>query len=126
MNYKIVAVDFDNTLCEENYPFIGTPNYKALRIMLQFKHNGGKIILWTCRSGQALKEAVDFCSDNFLELDAINENEPGHLKEWLTNHPESEIGPKPYADMYIDDKGNTGIDWDAIDNIINKKWKEDM
>ena len=71
----IIAVDFDGTLVQDKYPLIGEINneiWSALK--LRQESEGIKIILWTCRNGQALKDAVEFCSNNGLHFDAINEN----------------------------------------------------
>jgi hypothetical protein len=119
MKYNIIAVDLDGILCEDNYSYTPVPIYRAFKVILEFKRRGGKVILWTCRAGEDLREAVDFCKENFLKFDAINENDPEHLKEWFKNHPDSSISPKIYADMYIDDKGNTGINWDNIEKMLN-------
>jgi len=122
MKYKIVAVDFDGTLCEETFPEIGTPNYVALYTMIKFRKNGGKVILWTCRTDQYLLDAINFCYEHGLQFDAVNRNDPDHLKEWLKAHPDSSTSPKPYADMYIDDKGNTELNWTKIRKEL-LKWK---
>ena len=78
MSYKpIVAVDFDGTLSlDSQYPDIGqfnTPLYEAL---MKLKGIGWSIVLWTCREGKELKEAVVWCANNGLEFDAVNENPP--------------------------------------------------
>jgi len=94
---KIIAVDFDGTLCEHVYPEIGEPKKEVLDWIYEQQRQGAKIILWTCREGFELKKAIDWCRDQGLIFDAINENIP-ELKN-------REFGiRKPYADIYLDDR----------------------
>lgn len=71
---KILAVDFDGTLCESSFPKIGKPNMKSIQYVLNKKKNGWKIILWTCRVGEKLEEAIKWSKEMGIEYDAINEN----------------------------------------------------
>ena len=96
--YTIYAVDFDGTLCESAYPGIGAPNMFLIEHLKKRRSQGNKIILWTCRCGEHLKAAVDWCRDLGLEFDAVNENIPEHLQMY-----DSE-SRKVFADVYIDDK----------------------
>lgn len=72
---RIIAVDFDGTLVEDKFPGIGEPiegTWEDLKIEQAL---GAKIILWTCRNGEALKNAVRFCTEVMgFHFDAINEN----------------------------------------------------
>lgn len=47
------AVDFDGTLCENAYPEIGAPNLPLIDKLISCRRLGAKIILWTCREGEA-------------------------------------------------------------------------
>lgn len=97
-NYIIYAVDFDGTLCESNFPEIGEPNKTLISRLIKRKNKGHKIILWTCRVGERLREAVDWCKQFGLEFDAVNENLPEIVAEWGGE------SRKIFADVYIDDK----------------------
>ena len=94
-----IAVDFDSTLAEET---IGTshdsilPNIPLIERLIELKQEGHYIILWTCREGDWLQDAVDFCKGYGLEFDAVNENIQG--KTYRDTR-------KIVADMYIDDRG---------------------
>lgn len=55
------AVDFDGTLCENAYPEIGAPNLPLIDKLISRRRLGAKIILWTCREGEMLTRAVEFC-----------------------------------------------------------------
>lgn len=119
---KIVAVDFDGTIVEDNFPKIGKPNMRLINDLQLLRKQGVKLVLWTSRNfsnqyGDLLEEAVVFCENLGLRFDAINEN--------ITEVQEltGEDTRKVYADLYIDDKavpacqdplywaGRLGIDW---------------
>lgn len=96
MSYKpIVAVDFDGTLSlDSQYPNIGRFNTHLYEALMKLRSIGWSIVLWTCREGKELKEAVEWCKTNGLEFDAINENPPeGPFKS-----------RKVVANIYIDDR----------------------
>lgn len=94
----ILAVDFDGTLVQDEFPSIGKINQRVWDEVVHAQRQGYKIILWTCRSGEALKDAVDFCSGNGLHFDAINEN-IDEVKVLYGGDTR-----KVFADMYIDDR----------------------
>lgn len=92
------AVDFDGTLCENAYPEIGAPNLPLIDKLISCRCLGAKVILWTCREGELLTRAVEFCRCYGLEFDAVNDNTEELKKAYGTNP--RKIG----ADFYIDDK----------------------
>ena len=94
----IYAIDFDGTLCINEYPNIGQPIYKTIIFCKERKADGHKLILWTCRSGKYLDEAVAWCKEQGLTFDAVNENLP-EMIELFDNDCR-----KVFADYYIDDK----------------------
>ena len=100
----IIAVDFDGTITTKNeYPKIGTYNLEVMMRLNRLKSAGHELILWTCRTGQDLQEAVHGCEVRGLTFDAINENVP-RIQEigWGS-------GRKIYADLYFDDKSTNSI-----------------
>lgn len=97
MDYKIIAVDFDGTLCENAWPDIGKPNYEMLAYIKNQQRQGAKIILWTCREGLKLDEALMWCSGHGLRFDAVNRNVPEIIEAFGGDCR------KIYADVYIDD-----------------------
>lgn len=97
-DYSIVAVDFDGTLCEDKWPEIGDARESLIWHLRCRQARGDKIILWTCRTGEKLREAVEWCSLYGLIFDAINENLP-EVIEFCGGDSR-----KIYADEYIDDK----------------------
>ncbi|MBP5504402.1 MAG: hypothetical protein IKR94_02710 [Bacteroidales bacterium] len=119
-----IAVDFDGTIVEDAYPEVGKPRPFAIKTlqMLARKH---RLILWTCREGKQLEDAVTFCQQNGIELYAVNKN-----------YPEEDDNDffcrKIDADIYIDDRSLGGLpSWGEIYQAIeggeskeekSKKW----
>ena len=93
----IIAVDFDGTLCEYRCPEIGEEKKKVVEWVKGKKEEGSGIILWTCREGESLQKAIDWCIIRGIVFDAINQNVPS-----LQN--KSYAIRKVYADIYLDDK----------------------
>ena len=96
--YQIIAVDFDGTLCFSNWPELGEPNRPLIEFLLAQKRSGNKLILWTCRAGDALEKAVNWCHEHQLEFDAVNDNLPEIIELYGNN------SRKISCDYYIDDK----------------------
>lgn len=96
---RIIAVDFDGTLVEDKFPDIGSPRQEVWDKIRKEQNQGSKIILWSCRNGEALKAAVEFCIEQMgFHFDAINEN----LDEIKTIYGGDTR--KIFADEYWDDK----------------------
>ena len=74
MDRKIIAVDFDGTLSKGRWPGVGVPNFLLIEKLIQLQREGHKLILWTCREGEHLQQAVEFCRERGLEFDAINDD----------------------------------------------------
>jgi len=115
MNFKVIATDFDGTLCENKWPDIGEPNEEVICYLKEQQAAGAKIILWTCRVGEQLEEAVRWCYDQGLIFDAINENLPERIAMFGTDP--RKIG----ADEYIDDRMNTRFKLPFISPFKNGK-----
>jgi len=98
-------VDFDGTLCQSKYPFIGEPIQEVIDYVKNLAENGNQLILWTCRVGDKLDEAVEWCKKQGIEFDSINENLQSAIDEWGSDTR------KISAYRYIDDKA---IDVDSI------------
>lgn len=73
---KAIAIDFDGCLCENRYPAIGEPFLPVIAAARLEQSEGADLILWTCREGKALEEAVAACEKWELHFDAVNENLP--------------------------------------------------
>ena len=94
----ILAVDFDGTICENKFPDIGAPKIDVIRALKQLQQKGYKLILWTCRTGELLEEAVFICRHFGLEFDAVNDDLPEIKARFGEN------SRKIYFDAVLDDK----------------------
>lgn len=94
----IYAIDFDGTIVENKYPEIGDPNNRLIGYLKHLKNKGNTLILWTCRVGKELQDAVNYCKSLGLTFDYINENTKEHIAEYGGDTR------KVFADYYIDDK----------------------
>lgn len=96
---RVIAVDFDGCLCENAWPNIGAPNHRVLRRLRWLRATKqAKVILWTCRVGTALEEAVCWCHRHGLDFDAVNDNLPE--RKLLYGNNSRKVG----ADEYWDDR----------------------
>lgn len=95
---KVIAVDFDGTLCTRNWPKIGEPNTELIRQLAEEQKSGAAVILFTCREGKLLKEAVKWCREQGLIFDEVNRN----LKERIRAYRGD--SRKISADVYVDDR----------------------
>lgn len=101
-NSKIIAVDFDGTIVEHRYPAIGKEMLFAFATLKALQQKGHKLILWTIRTGDLLKEAVDYCSANGVDFYAVNKNYP---EEELDDRTSRKLN----ADIFIDDRNVGGF-----------------
>lgn len=101
MDFKIIAVDFDGTLCENKWPEIGEPNLGLIAYLKERQAAGDKLVLWTCRVGEILKNAIAWSAEKGIIFDAVNENLPEVL-EWMGGDSR-----KIFANEYIDDRNFT-------------------
>lgn len=99
--YINFAVDFDGVLCKSAYPTIGEPNINLIRYLIEEQKKGNKIILWTARTDTELQKAVDWCREQGLEFNHVNEGDP--VVEKMYGKPGCPTR-KIYADVYIDDR----------------------
>lgn len=74
--HKIIAVDFDGCLVVNKWPEVGASIEKNINKLKAEQAEGAKVILWTNRVGKPLEDAVAFCKEQDIHLDAVNENLP--------------------------------------------------
>lgn len=109
-----IAVDFDGTIVEHEYPGIGREKLFAFQTLRELEKSGALLILWTFRTGKELKEAVDFCRNNGVEFYAVNKNYPEEIFD------EATVSRKINADIFIDDKNVGGFPgWSDIWQLLN-------
>ena len=117
-----IAVDFDGTIVEHEYPKIGKElpfATQTLKLLIN-KHNH-QVILWTVRKGKLLQEAVDWCKERGIEFYAVNKNFP---EEELDNNGGY---CKIDAELFIDDRNMGGLpNWGDIYKMVTeeKSWKD--
>lgn len=95
---KIIAVDFDGVLCVSKWPKIGEPNRALIDQLNEEQKAGAVIILWTCREGRLLKDAVKWLKEQGLKCNYVNRNAPERIRMYKSDC--RKIG----ADIYIDDR----------------------
>ena len=95
---KIIAIDFDGCLVKNKYPDIGEEISESVEAYRRELANGAEFILWTCRTGEKLQAALEWCKERGISFSAINENIPSHVLDY------DEDPRKVYADEYWDDK----------------------
>ena len=89
----IIAVDFDGTLYRHGKTHTGLIEYLQGRQAI-----GDIVILWTCREGKRLSEAVKLLNRCGFVPNWVNQNAPEGIRKM--GHDSRKI----YADQYIDDK----------------------
>lgn len=108
----IIAVDFDGTIVEHDYPRIGAPVPFAIDTLIQLQKDGHQLILWTVREEEYLTEAVEYCRSFGVEFYAVNQSFPDE-------DPEQKPSRKILADLFIDDRNLGGLpDWGQIYHMI--------
>ncbi len=118
-NYRIIGVDFDGTLAvtRGTYPRIQGPIQEIIDYVKSEQAAGAYLILITMREGEELKQAVEWCTTQGLEFDAVNDNLP-HMKEFFKNNPR-----KIFCNEYLDDTNIGGIE--LVLEEIRRKKKDD-
>ena len=110
----IIAIDFDGTIVEHKYPYIGKAIPYAFDTLKQLQNENNTLILWTVREGVLLQEAINYCAENGL-----------HFYSHNSNFPEEDRATAPRklkADLFIDDRNFGGLpDWLFIYQVIQQK-----
>ena len=95
---KIIAIDFDNTLFKTDWPDILEPIWGVIERAKEEQRNGTKLILWTCRCGKYLDDAIEACRRVGIIFDAVNENLPESIEMF-----DGTSSRKVFANEYWDD-----------------------
>lgn len=115
----IIAIDFDGTLHDGEWPNIGQPAWCAADVMRKLKADGHYLIIWTCREGKQLAEAVNWLLEQDMPFDRVNDNEPSSTAFFGNN------SRKVNADLYVDDKQVGGLPpWEDICDYVERLDKE--
>lgn len=117
-----IAVDFDGTIVEHEYPAIGREipfATETLRMLINDRH---QLILWSVREGELLQEAIDWCHERGVDFYAINRDFPEEDVEKNIH-----FSRKLKVDLFIDDRNVGGLpDWGTIYRMISEKktWRD--
>lgn len=115
---RIYAVDFDGTLAETKFPEIIKPYFSMFMTCKEIKRRGDILILWTCRCGKDLEDAVEFCRKHGLEFDYVNENVPENVEKFGND------SRKIFAHEYIDDKAWSPVREKAwTEKLMHARWR---
>lgn len=100
----IIAIDFDGTICTDQYPEIGVPLPYVVDTIQTLYKDGHYIIINTCRDGDRLTEAINWLMANDIPFNRVNDNHPDVPAKYGSN------SRKVFADLYIDDRNLGGFD----------------
>lgn len=115
----IIAIDFDGTIVRSDYPNIIGPQPYAADVINALHENGNYIIIWTCRTGEILLEAINWLLEHDIRFNRINDHNPENLSLY------GDGGKKIYADVYIDDKNLGGFPgWKEVEKMLLSENKE--
>jgi len=112
----VIAIDFDGTVVTEAYPGIGDEIAGAIESIKSLQENESvECVLWTCRGGRQLEEAVSWLEERGVFLNYINENTTEQMEHWDSNPR------KIAASIYIDDRTIGGFKgWNYVMSEIEK------
>lgn len=112
----IIAVDFDGTIVRSNFPAIVGEQPYAGEVLRALHAQGHKIIIWTCRTGDQLLEAINWLLEHDIPFTRVNDHDPENVEKYG-----GEAGKKIYAHCYIDDKNIGGFPgWRQCQEMIQQ------
>lgn len=109
----VIAVDFDGTIVKDKWPKTGVLRFGAKWCIKWLKKRGHKLILWTCRQGESLNDAlIDLSYYKIMrDFDSFNKNLLEQIEKF--NNDPRKVG----ADWYIDDKAGF-LGWWSVPLIV--------
>lgn len=102
----IIAVDFDDTIYDWKNQGYDCDYVVDLVLRCQDKLRA-KIILFTCRDGELLDFARDYCISRGITLYGINKN---------PDHPDTTS--KPFYNILLDDKASLGTTCEVLETLL--------
>lgn len=111
-NKLVFAIDFDGCIVSNEWPRIGAPKRHMVGFMRRIKALGHTIIIWTCREGESLREALAFLDAHNIPYDYANENCPERIAYYGNDC--RKIG----ADFYIDDRMIGADNKQGLQNLL--------
>ncbi|MDD7438593.1 MAG: hypothetical protein PUK66_07175 [Bacteroidales bacterium] len=117
----IIAVDFDGVINACEYPKVGVLVAETIKGMQWLKDQGHTLIIWTCREGDDLLQAINFMLERGVPFDGVNCNARSNIEK------HSNDSRKVYADLYIDDRNLGGFPgWSEVIRILETEQKQQL
>ena len=80
---KAIAIDYDGCIAINSWPSVGEPNWDVINRAKAEQAKGAKLILWTCREGHKLEEALDAEDDSDVhDAEITFEHDKSSDKGW--------------------------------------------
>jgi hypothetical protein len=115
----IIAIDFDGTLHDGQWPAIGEPLPDAVEMMRRLYADTHEIVIWSCREDKEQADMVNWLRTQGIPFDRVNDNSIEQVVVY-----EKTNSRKVFADVYIDDRNLGGLPtWREIYDIISGKVK---
>ncbi len=123
-----IAIDFDGTIVEHEYPKIGRERPFAIDTLKMLIADQHRLILWSVREGKLLDEAIEWCRERGVEFYASNKDYPEEYAPTAgarlgsVEQRSDSYSRKLKVDMFIDDRNVGGLpDWGTIYQIISER-----
>ena len=113
-----IAIDMDGTIVQNKWPEVGPLRWGAKPVIRWLKRRGHTLILFTCREGKLLNEAIDYLYANRIYLHYYNENTRERIEQFGGDCR------KISADLYLDDKGLFPGWWIVPPVVLWMEWRE--
>lgn len=101
----IIAIDFDGTIASDKYDHDGgAPGDElpgTIAVIKELQAAGHTLILWTCRGGEWLQQAVDWLAARDVVFDFVNEGAVAIGGDYWPR--------KIFAHIYVDDRSVVGL-----------------
>ena len=114
----IIAIDFDGVIVKNKFPSINFVRCTDVIVQIMRLHDmDHEFILWTCREGHHLHDALDWLDgENLLHLFESVNQEPIRMmletrKFWEKKYRNAYVSRKINADYYVDDKAPGSVEW---------------
>lgn len=108
----IILLDFDNTILPYNDVERNLCN-KVFESVLEAQKLGTHLILYTCRDGRDLDNAIDYCGKRGLYFDDVNPQTPSF----------EGLSIKPLCNIMLDDRAGLMASLEVLNDAI-KLYKE--
>lgn len=145
---KVIAIDFDNTVCLDEWPYIGPVINDAISVIKELARNGHRLILFTQRESQypiCCKELQEYTKTHGSFMVHGDGRVPGGLRTDILSdaikifddnnieltainrnpdweYTSKDYGRKLFADYFIDDH-NVGMKYIIVINKFGEKCK---